>query len=170
VPELQRLRLDHGPAVLAFELANRSYFAASITDRGEDYFAHFAERHAELLAEQDGGRCAFYVLVADDGAVIGRFNLRDIGAGSAVLGYRVAQQVAGQGVATAAVEGLCREATTRWGLSRLRAATSATNLASQRVLAKAGFVLVGPADAAELGGKPGSWYERRLASAPTRRR
>jgi [ribosomal protein S5]-alanine N-acetyltransferase len=41
----------------------------------------------------------------------------------------------------------------------LRAATSCDNVASQRVLAKAGFVPVGPAD---IGGKPGTWYQRDL--------
>jgi [ribosomal protein S5]-alanine N-acetyltransferase len=30
------------------------------------------------------------------------------------------------------------------------------------VLTKAGFVLVGPADPAHLGGKPGIWYQRDL--------
>ena len=35
VPELQLLRPGHTQAVLAFELANRSYFAASISDRGD---------------------------------------------------------------------------------------------------------------------------------------
>jgi ribosomal-protein-alanine N-acetyltransferase len=30
--ELRRLRADHALAVLAFELANRPYFAASISD------------------------------------------------------------------------------------------------------------------------------------------
>ena len=52
MPELQRLRADHAAAVLAFELANRAYFAASISDRGDDYFACFAERHAALLAKR----------------------------------------------------------------------------------------------------------------------
>ena len=31
--ELQRLRADHGPKVVEFEVANRAYFAASISDR-----------------------------------------------------------------------------------------------------------------------------------------
>ena len=39
MPELKRLRAGHAPAVLAFELANRAYFAASISDRGDDFFA-----------------------------------------------------------------------------------------------------------------------------------
>src|SRR5688572_7723589 len=37
MPELQRLRLGHAPALLAFEQANRAYLAASIPDRGDDY-------------------------------------------------------------------------------------------------------------------------------------
>jgi hypothetical protein len=49
---LERLRLDHAPLVLAFERENRAYFAASIPDRGDDYFAHFESRHRALLAER----------------------------------------------------------------------------------------------------------------------
>jgi [ribosomal protein S5]-alanine N-acetyltransferase len=163
VPELQRLRADHAPAVLAFELANRDYFAASISDRGDDFFAHFADRHGAMLAEQETGIGAYYVLVAEDGSVLGRFNLYRVADGTAELGYRVAQHAAGRGVATAAVRELCRLAAAQHGLGSLRAATSCDNAASQRVLAKAGFVPVGPADPAEIGGKTGTWYQRDLA-------
>jgi [ribosomal protein S5]-alanine N-acetyltransferase len=44
MPALQRLSSDHAPAVLAFELANRAYFAASISDRGDEFFDQFTER------------------------------------------------------------------------------------------------------------------------------
>jgi [ribosomal protein S5]-alanine N-acetyltransferase len=164
VPELQRLDAGHAPAVLAFELANRDYFAASISDRGDEFYDQFTDRHRASLAEQEAGLCAFYVLVADDGSVLGRFNLYDVGDGTANLGYRVAQHVAGRGVATAAVRELCGLAAARHGLRTLRAATSLENAASQRVLAKAGFVPVGPADPADLGGKPGTWYQRDLTA------
>ena len=153
-------------AVLAFELANRSYFSATISDRGDEFFEDFASAYAELLAEQDTGQSAYFVLVAEDGAILGRFNLRDIANGSAVLGYRVAENVAGHGVATTTVDQLCREAATTFGLRTIRAATSDANIGSQRVLLKAGFVLIGPADPADLGGKPGSWYERLTAPPP----
>jgi [ribosomal protein S5]-alanine N-acetyltransferase len=162
VPELQRLRADHAAAVLAFELANRAYFAASISDRGDEFFDHFAERHAALLAEQAAGIGAFYVLVAEDGSVLGRFNLVFTADGTAVLGYRVAQHVAGRGVATATVRKLCQLAQGRYGLRTLRAATSRENAASQKVLAKAGFVPNGPAAPADLGGKQGTWYQLHL--------
>jgi [ribosomal protein S5]-alanine N-acetyltransferase len=163
VPELQRLRADHAPAVLAFELANRAYFAAFISDRGDEFFDQFAERHQALLAEQEAGSCIFHVLVGDDGSVLGRFNLVEIKDGRAELGYRVAQHVAGRGVATATVRELCRLAAAQYGLRTLRAATSHQNVASQKVLTNAGFVPVGPADPADIGGKQGTWYQRDLA-------
>ena len=46
------------------------------------------------------------------------------------------------------------------------AATSRENVASQRVLTKAGFVPVGPADPADLGGKSGAWYQRDVSYGP----
>jgi ribosomal-protein-alanine N-acetyltransferase len=162
VPELQLLEAGHAPAVLAFEVANRAYFTATISDRGDEFFAEFAQRHSDSLAEQETGSFAYYVLVAEDGSVLGRFNLYDIKDGTANVGYRVAQHVAGRGVATATVLELCRLAAERHGLRILRAATSQENTASQKVLIKAGFVPVGPADPADLGGKRGTWYQRDL--------
>ncbi|MFF5254049.1 GNAT family N-acetyltransferase [Streptomyces leeuwenhoekii] len=162
MPKLKRLHAGHAPAVLAFELENRAYFAASVPDRGDDFFVEFTDRYGALLAEQEAGICAFYLLVAEDGSVLGRFNLYDLENGTAELGYRVAQHVAGRGVATETVRELCRLAVARHGLRNLRAGTSRENVASQRVLIKAGFVLVDPADPADLGGKSGPWYQRDL--------
>ena len=161
MPELQPLRAGHAPAVLAFELANRAYFATFISDRGDEFFDQFTERYDALLAEQEAGIYVGYVLVGDDGTVLGRFNLYDLQDGTAVLGYRVAQDVAGRGVATATVRELCGLAAARHGLHTLKAETTHDNVASQRVLIKAGFVPVGPA---EPGGRPGTWYERDLAA------
>ena len=165
MPELQQLRADHADAILAFELANRAYFAASISDRGDEFFDRFADRHSALLAEQQGGIGAYYVLVADDDSILGRFNLFRIGDGTAELGYRVAQRAAGRGVATATVRELCQLAAERHGLRTLTAATSRDNVASQKVLIKSGFVPAGPADPAHIGGKQGTWYRRDLGPA-----
>jgi ribosomal-protein-alanine N-acetyltransferase len=160
VPELQRLRADHAPAVLAFELANRAYFATFISDRGDAFYDRFTEGYNALLAEQEADTCIFHVLVGEDGTVLGRFNLVHLEDGTAELGYRIAQHVAGGGVATATVRELCRLAAAQYGLRTLRAAATHDNVASQRVLAKAGFVAAGPA---EPGGRPGTWYQRDLA-------
>jgi ribosomal-protein-alanine N-acetyltransferase len=159
MPELTLLQAGHAPAVLAFELENRAYFAAWVTDRGDDYFDRFDDRYGALLAEQEAGVCAFYLLLAEDGSVLGRFNLYDLKDGTADLGYRVAQHAAGRGVATAAVRELCRLAASRHGLRTLRAAAAHGNIASQKVLVKAGFAPVGPAGPRDLGGKQGTWYE-----------
>jgi len=169
VPELQRLDAGHAPAVLAFEVANRAYFAASISDRGDDFFDRFTDRFDAVLAEQQAGSCACYVLVAEDGSVLGRFNLIDIEDDTAKVGYRVAQHVTGRGVATATVLELCRLAADRHGLDTLRAATASRNVASQKVLTKAGFVLVGPTDPADIGGNRGSWYQRDITGLSDRR-
>jgi [ribosomal protein S5]-alanine N-acetyltransferase len=161
MPELQRLRADHGPAVLAFELANRAYFATFISDRGDEFFDHFTEQHNALLAEQEAGTCIFHVLIGEDGAVLGRFNLVNIEDGAAELGYRVAQHVAGRGVTTATVQELCGLAAAQYGLRTIRAQTTHDNVASQKVLTKSGFVPAGPA---EPGGRPGTWFQRDLAA------
>jgi ribosomal-protein-alanine N-acetyltransferase len=96
------------------------------------------------------------VLADENGAILGRFNLVNVDDGTAELGYRVAQHVAGRGVATTTVQELCRLAAAQYGLHTLRAQTTHDNVASQRVLTKAGFVPVGPA---EPGGRPGTWYQ-----------
>lgn len=166
MPELQPLNAGHEPAVLAFERANRAYFAAFISDRGDEFFARFADQHRALLTEQDAGLGAYYLLVAEDGSVQGRFNLFFTGDGEANLGYRVAQRVAGRGVATSTVRDICRLAATRHGLHTLSAATSTRNVASQRVLIKAGFVPLGPADPAAIGGQEGTRYRLNLLCRP----
>jgi ribosomal-protein-alanine N-acetyltransferase len=144
--ELQLLRPDHAPAVLTFERENREYFASWVADRGDDYFASFAVRHRALLAEQSAGTCYFHVVVDSDGEVVGRVNLVDVADGSAELGFRIAERLAGHGLATSAVRQICGLASTEYGLRSLRAATAPDNLASQAVLTRAGFVLAGPGE------------------------
>ncbi len=162
MPELQRLTATHASAVLAFELTNRAYFTAAVGDRGDAYFEDFDQRLASLFAEQESGSGAYYVLVEDDGAVVGRFNLVLDEDGLAELGYRIAERSAGRGLASATVRDLCDLAATRHDVHTVRAATTHDNVASQRVLANAGFDVVGPADPAEVGGGEGLRWERRV--------
>jgi ribosomal-protein-alanine N-acetyltransferase len=146
---------EHEAAVLVFERSNRAYFAKSISDRGDSFFEEFSQRHRELMAEQEAGTCAFYVLVDELGAVVGRFNLYDISDGTARVGYRVAERASGQGVATSGLRELCRVAREKFGLLTLTAAASNENVASQRVLLKAGFAYVAPT---EVGGRQGALF------------
>ncbi len=165
MPELQLLRPDHAPALLAFERENRAYFAASIPDRGDDYFARFDEMLRDRLAEQEAGVCCFHVLVDAAGEVLGRVNLVDVADGGADLGYRIAERIAGRGLATSAVREVCALAAGRYGLTVLRAAVTVDNAASRAVLARAGFTVTGET---QLSGRPGLTFLRRLEdlSAP----
>ncbi|MFI9106123.1 GNAT family N-acetyltransferase [Streptomyces fildesensis] len=162
MPVLQPLGRGHAPALLEFELKNRTYFAASIPDRGDDYFAQFDARLDELLTDQAAGLLHFHVLVADDGAVLGRVNLVDVEGGSAELGYRIAEEAAGRGLATAAVHQICDLAATAYGLTALRARTTLDNAGSRAVLARTGFTPIGEI---QLSGRPGLSFVRNLAAA-----
>lgn len=157
--ELQLLRRDHATALLAFERENREYFAAAIPDRGDDYFAHFGERHSALLAEQAAGLRFFHVLVGRDGEVLGRVNLVDVLDGSAELGYRIAEKAAGRGLATTAVRQVCSRAAATYGLTLLGAATTLDNTGSRTVLERTGFVADGEV---LLDGRPGVHYRKWL--------
>jgi ribosomal-protein-alanine N-acetyltransferase len=152
LPRLERLHERHAAAVLDFELANRAWFALTIPDRGDDYFAEFARRHTGLLAEQSTGRSHFHVLLDDAGAVLGRFNLVDAAFGGAELGYRVAERATGRGLGKLGVRLVCARAGDEYGLSRLVARAALDNPASLAVLRGTGFLATGPI---ELGGKPG---------------
>lgn len=103
-----------------------------------------------------------YVLVAD-GSPIGTINLGSIALGplcSGGVGYWVDQAWTGRGVATAALEEVCRIARDEVGLHRVEAGTRVDNLASQRVLAKVGFEQYGLAPRYLHVG--GDWRDHRL--------
>ncbi|WBB79755.1 GNAT family N-acetyltransferase [Micromonospora sp. WMMD882] len=164
MPALVRLAAEHADALLAFEQENRAWFARSVPDRGDDYFADFAARHAALLAEQTTGRCHFHLLV-DDAEVLGRFNLVDVAGGEAELGYRVARRAAGRGVATDGVRRMAALARETYGLRRLTAATTLDNAASLAVLRRVGFT---PAGEVSLDGRPGLRHVLTLATGDER--
>ncbi len=155
IPDLQLLRLDHAPALLAFERENRAYFAAAVPDRGDEFFTEFDTQYAQLLVWQAAGTDYLHLLVTERGEVVGRVNLTEVADGSAELGYRIAQKATGQGLATAAVRKVRELAATEYGLSRLRARVTLDNPASRKVLEHNGFVAVGELT---LNGKPAMSY------------
>ena len=160
---LEQLSVDHSDALLAFERENRAYFAASVSDRGDEYFATFSVLHAGLLAEQEAGISRFHVLVDDSGAVVGRVNLMDLEDGEAEVGCRIAEKAAGRGLATAAVRAILELAVAKYGLTKLTAQTTLDNARSQAVLSRVGFRVVGERT---VGGRPGTAYELMLEDSP----
>ena len=161
---LEPLRADHADALLVFERENRAYFPRTVPDRGDAFFtaAGFAARLQALLDEQHARVCRFHVVLGEDGELIGRVNLMDLVGGTAELGYRVGEQAAGRGVATAAVAQVCRLAATDYGLTSLTARTTLDNPASMRVLTRNGFTWV---ENTTVGGQPGVRYVRRSLDA-----
>jgi ribosomal-protein-alanine N-acetyltransferase len=157
--QLERLTAEHQDAILDFETVNRDYFTATVPDRGDDFFADYPARHADLLEFQDAGTDIFHVLLTDEGAIAGRINLVYIAGGRAELGYRIGRDFAGRGVATEAVRRVCELARSDYGLKHLRAETTVDNPASRAVLLRNGFTIVGETI---LSGRPGHRFARDL--------
>ncbi|MET9959119.1 GNAT family protein [Streptomyces sp. NPDC006326] len=145
---------------------NRAYMAPFEPWRSEVFYTEEGQRARveALLAERDGGRLAPYVLVeTGTGTPVGMINLGSISLGpfrSGGVGYWVDQAWTGKGLATAALEEVCRIARDELGLHRVEAGTLVDNLASQRVLAKAGFRQYGLAP--QYLHINGAWRDHRL--------
>ena len=139
---------DDAPALADLVRANREFLAPWEPVRGEDYFTAAGQRAAvgAALTEHAHGRGLPCVIVAPDGNVVGRVNLNNIVRGafqSATLGYWMAQAAGGRGLATAAVRDIIALAFSDLGLHRIQADTLVHNVASQRVLARNGFLRIG---------------------------
>jgi [ribosomal protein S5]-alanine N-acetyltransferase len=132
-----------------FELENRGFFARTIGDRGDAFFADFPARHARLVAENESGTSMLFSVRDMDGRVVGRVNIGPIEDGSGDIGYRIAENAGGRGYARAAV-GLALRAAADRGLTRIDAMTTADNGASRRVLEANGFVGVPVGEPVEL--------------------
>ncbi|MBY5161909.1 GNAT family N-acetyltransferase [Salsipaludibacter albus] len=130
-------------------------FATSISDRGEAFSSQFDQRYGERLAAQAVGEGAFHALVADDGSILGRFNLAFVQPGVAELGCRVAAHVAGRGVATASRPR--RQAGHLVGTRPRRARVTSRDDPSPRVVSGLGRSRPGvAAEAYAAGAEPGS--------------
>lgn len=163
MPHIEALHAEHATALLDFETRNREYFAASVPDRGDDFFTDFAAQHAARLKEQETGTVRMHLIIDDNGQVAGRINLVDVADRAAELGYRIAQAAAGKGLATWAVREICELAANKYELERLRAKITIDNHASHAVLLHAGFT---PTVDIQLNGRPGRRYQRWLTYSP----
>lgn len=140
---LELVRLAHAAEIIDFELASRAFFAQSVPDRGDDYFdlANMERFLAEIEAEQERGEAFLYLVRNEAGELVGRANLVDVADGAASMGYRIGAVHGGKGYATEAVRLALAEAASR-GIVKVQAMTTVTNLGSQAVLRKNGFVEV----------------------------
>lgn len=140
---IRTLRADDTAALLAFEIANRAWFERHIEPREPAFYsAQGVEAHiAAYLSGHAAGTWHPFVLQDMAGRIVGRANLKDIdrAAGTAEIGYRIAQDACGQGLATLAVRHLVRAAISRWQLTQLVANVYADNVGSRKVLQRCGF-------------------------------
>lgn len=147
------------PSVLAFERENRRWFEAWVPPRPPEYFEEEGLRRVlnSLVNEQGAGTGRFY-LVWSEGRLVARVNLIKRGGAAAVsarLGYRVAAEATGKGVATRAVKLVLADAFSVWELEEVEASTILGNVASERVLERNGFELARRiAGGLELKGRP----------------
>lgn len=141
--EIRTLQPDDADRLLEFENENRDWFELTVAPRLPAFYTPegVAAHIAEYLGEYQSGRMHPCVLTGDDGAIIGRVNLRhiDTEAGTAEVGYRIAHRHAGQGLASMALAYIKSEARFRWRLQQISAVIHAPNKASARVAAKCGF-------------------------------
>lgn len=152
-------------ALCAAYAANREHLAPWEPHRPDEFFTvdGQARRLAERLREYEAGRQVPWLLVADDGRVVGTITLTGITRGpfcSASLGYWTAGDRQGGGLATAAVTAVCRAAADELGLHRIEASTLLENARSQRVLEKCGFTPIGLAP--RYLHIAGAWRDHRL--------
>lgn len=145
-----RLVTDDDVLALTELLArSREHLAPWEPLREESFFTEASQRAGvRALLERHAAGTHVPLVITDDGEVVGRVTVNDVVRGafqSASLGYWVGAGHTGRGVATAAVAATVRLAFGELGLHRLQADTLLHNTASQRVLARNGFVRIGTA-------------------------
>nr|WP_305965200.1 GNAT family protein [Streptomyces sp. IMTB 2501] len=146
---LRLVSVDDAEALHAAYVANREYLAPWEPRRPDSSFtvAGQAERIAERLREFTERRVVPWVFEYH-GSIVGTITLSGLVFGpfrSPSLGYWVAADRQGRGLAGAAVASVCHAARNVIGLHRIEATTLLDNVPSQRVLEKNGFEPIGMA-------------------------
>jgi len=128
--------------------ANREFMAPYDPVRPDEFFTEAGQAAviAGLLQQAGAGTALPRVILDDDGAIAGRITLTGIERGpyqNARVGYWVAQEANGRGLASSALGEVLGIAFGDLGLHRVEAATLVDNRRSQAVLARNGFTRVG---------------------------
>jgi len=145
--ELRPVRVEDAEALAALYTAQRAFLAPFDPVRPDGFYTVPGQRmELEQAVAQSRADLRHRFVIVADGAIVGTLGVSNIVRGqfqSANLGYFVAQEANGRGVATRAVGLAAAHAFGKIGLHRLEAGTLVDNFASQRVLEKNGFDRIG---------------------------
>ena len=144
------LRIDDAAALTRLVTDNRANFAPWEPLRDPDFYTVDGQRAviSSQLDRYEFGLTLPHVILDEHGGMTGRITLDGITRGafqSCTIGYWVALENNGRGLATAAVTRMMQIAFDDLGLHRIEAGTLVDNFRSQRVLAKNGFIQYGRA-------------------------
>lgn len=142
--------LDDAGTIARLQTANRDFLAPWDAIRPDAFYTEPGQRVEvqRMVDARRGGTAAADVILDDEGRVAGVIRLNGITRGafdSCAMGYWVAREANGRGLATEAVGAMLALAFGPLGLHRVQAETLRHNAASQRVLAKNGFAHIGTA-------------------------
>lgn len=145
---IKLLEKDDAKELFDFEIKNRSFFEKTCLSRGDSYyyFNNFIKLMFELVDEQSLGMHYMYIIRNSEHKIVGRVNLVDIVRGNfnkAEIGYRIGEEYIGRGYAEKAVKLALYDAVNKYKLHRIEAGVSPENTASQKVLLKNNFKMVG---------------------------
>lgn len=172
MPVTRPLTLDDVHALTALCLANRDFLAPWQPRRPNAYFTQDGQREAvgALLAQQASGSAVPLVITDGHGALVGTVTLASVIRGacqSCSVGYWLAEDAQGRGLATAALREAVDVAFGDLLLHRVQAETLPHNRRSQHVLERVGFKPYGQAPSYML--IAGAWQDHVLYQllAPT---
>ena len=147
--ELHEAEVRDAAALAAFYTRQRAFLEPYDPARDASFYTLDGQRVRlrQRDAERRAGVGYAYTIVAD-GELAGTLNVSNVVRGpfrSANIGYAVARELNGRGIATAAVGLVCDRAFGELGLHRLEAGTLLDNVGSQRVLRRNAFQTIGVA-------------------------
>ena len=141
--ELKLLSEHDADAVWNFETQHRQDFESWINARPDSYYTPQGfEMALQTSLLMQSAQHAYHYLIWEGDALLGRINLTQVRHAhfqSASVGYRIAPEHRGNGVASDAVHAVMQKAFQDHHLLRLEATARPENPASIRVLLKNGF-------------------------------
>ncbi|MGF1695536.1 GNAT family N-acetyltransferase [Vibrio lamellibrachiae] len=141
---LELLSHQDDQSLLEFERVNQSWFESYVPPRETGFYTEsgMTQHISECLDLHERDEMLPMLIKDDIGHIIGRINLHsiDLDERTAHLGYRIAKNAIGNGVATTASRKVIELCKGYFQLESLIALAATDNIASQRVLTNNGFV------------------------------